>query len=147
MYKSSELAKGSSIDVSPFFFLFFFFFFFLWGWGKGRGYFNKPSCTNVQGLWETFTLILIDNISSDFSASFLFPNRPFSHCLCACVYRSRGALFLDNRRDFTEMGQTDFKGLLHCFSTCIEIIGNNWYCFILKNVENRKKKFQSVKKL
>ena len=40
-----------------------------------------------------------------------------------------------------------FKGLLHCFSTCIEIIGNNWYCFILKNVENRKKKFQSVKKL
>ena len=39
-------------------------------------------------------------------------NRPFSHCLCACVYRSRGALFLDNRRDFTEMGQTDFKPLI-----------------------------------
>ena len=39
-------------------------------------------------------------------------NRPFSHCLCACVYRSRGALFLDNRRDFTEMGQTDFKRLI-----------------------------------
>ena len=38
-------------------------------------------------------------------------NRPFSHCLCACVYRSRGTLFLDNRRDFTEMGQTDFKPL------------------------------------
>ena len=28
-------------------------------------------------------------------------NRPFSHCFCACVYRSRDALFLDNRRDFT----------------------------------------------
>ena len=27
--------------------------------------------------------------------------RPFSHCFCACVYRSRDALFLDNRRDFT----------------------------------------------
>ena len=39
-------------------------------------------------------------------------NRPFSHCLCACVYRSRGALFLDNRRDFTEMGQTDLKPLI-----------------------------------
>ena len=26
-------------------------------------------------------------------------------------------------------------------------IGNNWYCFILKNVENRKKKFQRIKKL
>ena len=39
-------------------------------------------------------------------------NRPFSHCLCACVYRSRGALCLDNRRDFTEMGQTDFKPLI-----------------------------------
>ena len=53
------------------------------------------------------------------SAQFLFgalrvkevKNRPFSHCLCACVYQSRGALFLDNRRDFTEMGQTDFKPL------------------------------------
>ena len=42
----------------------------------------------------------------------LTSNRPFSHCLCACVYRSRGALFLDNRRDFTEMGQTDFKPLI-----------------------------------
>ena len=39
-------------------------------------------------------------------------NRPISHCLCACVYRSRGALFLDNRRDITEMGQTDFKPLI-----------------------------------
>ena len=42
---------------------------------------------------------------------------------------------------------TEFKGLLHCFSTCIEITGNNWYCFILKNVENCKEKFQRVKKL
>ena len=39
-------------------------------------------------------------------------NRPFSHCFCAYVYRSRGALFPDNRRDFTEMGQTDFKSLI-----------------------------------
>ena len=39
-------------------------------------------------------------------------NRPFSHCFCACVYRSRGALFPDDRRDFTEMGQTDFKTLI-----------------------------------
>ena len=39
------------------------------------------------------------------------------------------------------------KGLLHYFSTCIDITGNNWYCFILKNVENCKKKFQRVKKL
>ena len=38
-------------------------------------------------------------------------NRPFSHCFCACVYRSRDALFLDNRRDFTNMGQTDFEPL------------------------------------
>ena len=38
------------------------------------------------------------------------------------------------------------KGLLHCFLTCIEIFGNYWYCFILKNVENRKEKFQRIKK-
>ena len=40
-----------------------------------------------------------------------------------------------------------FKGLLHCFSTCIEITGNNRYYFILKNVENCKEKFQRLKKL
>ena len=40
-----------------------------------------------------------------------------------------------------------FKGLLHCFSTCIEITGNNRYCFILKNVENCKEKFLRVKNL
>ena len=39
------------------------------------------------------------------------------------------------------------KGLLLCFSTYIEINGNNWYCFILKNVENCKEKFQWVQKL
>ena len=39
------------------------------------------------------------------------------------------------------------KGLLHCFSTCTEMTRNNWYCFILKNVENCKEKFQRVKKL
>ena len=43
--------------------------------------------------------------------------------------------------------QLAFKGLLHCFSTRIEIIGNNRCCFILKNVENCKEKFQRVKKL
>ena len=40
-----------------------------------------------------------------------------------------------------------FNGLLHCFSTCTEITGNNWYCFISKNTENCKEKFQLVKKL
>ena len=39
-------------------------------------------------------------------------NRPFSHCFCARVYRSRGTLFPDNRRDLTAMGQTDFKSLI-----------------------------------
>ena len=39
------------------------------------------------------------------------------------------------------------KGLLHCFSTCNDITGNNWYCFTLKNIENCKKKFQRVEKL
>ena len=33
----------------------------------------------------------------------------FSYCFCACVYWSLDALFFDNRRNFTEMGQTDFK--------------------------------------
>ena len=39
------------------------------------------------------------------------------------------------------------KGLLHCFSICIEITGNKWHCFILKNVENCKQKFKRVKNL
>ena len=34
------------------------------------------------------------------------------------------------------------KGLLHCFSICIEITGGNRYCFILNNVENCKKKIR-----
>ena len=38
-----------------------------------------------------------------------------------------------------------FKGLLHCFSACIEITGNNCYWFDLKNVENCKEKFQGLK--
>ena len=29
---------------------------------------------------------------------------------------------------YTRYGRLAFKGLLHCFSTCIEITGNNWYC-------------------
>ena len=50
--------------------------------------------------------------------------------------------------ELTSLGQEPtFKGLLHCFSTCIEIVGNNWYCFNLKNVENCKEKFRRVKKL
>ena len=39
------------------------------------------------------------------------------------------------------------KGLLHCFSTCIEITEDNCYCFIFKNIENCKEKFQWVNKL
>ena len=35
----------------------------------------------------------------------------------------------------------------YCFSTGTEITGNNWYCFISKNVENCKEKLQRVKKL
>ena len=38
------------------------------------------------------------------------------------------------------MSEPSFKGLLHCFSTCIEITGNNWYCFNLKNVEKTARK-------
>ena len=41
-----------------------------------------------------------------------YVNRPFSHCFCACVYGSCGVLFLDNRRDFTQMGQTHFESLI-----------------------------------
>ena len=44
-------------------------------------------------------------------------------------------------------GSEIVKGLLHFFSACIEITGNNWYYFNLKNVENCKEKFQRVKKL
>ena len=43
--------------------------------------------------------------------------------------------------------KTGLKRLLHCFSTCIEITGDNWYCFILNNVKNCKKKIRRVKKL
>ena len=39
------------------------------------------------------------------------------------------------------------KGLLHCFSSCIEITGDNCYCFIFRNIENCKEKFERVKKL
>ena len=43
---------------------------------------------------------------------YILCNSPFSHCLCVCVYRSRDALFHDNRRDFTQIRQTDFKPLI-----------------------------------
>ena len=50
--------------------------------------------------------------------------------------------------DLSLLGQEPtFKGLLHCFLTCIESTGTNWYYFNLKNVENCKEKFQRVKKL
>ena len=39
------------------------------------------------------------------------------------------------------------KMLLTVFSACIEISKNNWDCFVLKNVENCKTKFQRFKKL
>ena len=39
------------------------------------------------------------------------------------------------------------EGLLHCILTSIQITGITWYCFILKNVENCKKKIHRVKKL
>ena len=39
------------------------------------------------------------------------------------------------------------KGLRHCFSICIEINGNNWYCFSFKKAKNFKEKFQRVKML
>ena len=38
--------------------------------------------------------------------------KPFSHYFCAFVYRSRDALLFDNRRDFTQMEQTDLKPLI-----------------------------------
>ena len=55
------------------------------------------------------------------------------------------SMFLGVNHNFHILGR--LKGLLHCFSTCIEITGNNRYCFILKKVENCKEKFQRVKKL
>ena len=39
------------------------------------------------------------------------------------------------------------KELLHCFSIGIEITGDNCYCFIFKNIESCKEKFQRVNKL
>ena len=80
-----------------------------------------PTSITAFVYWVSFITVWHISVSIEFnmSASFiafiessLTRNRPFSHCLCACVYRSRGALFLDNRRDFTEMGQTDFKPLI-----------------------------------
>ena len=38
---------------------------------------------------------------------------PFSHCFCG-VCRSRDALLLDNRRDLTQMGQTDQSLTILC---------------------------------
>ena len=73
-----------------------------------------PKRINCPHLMTTYMYKIIikymTRVESDLSKT--NGNRPFSHCLCACVYRSRGALFLDNRRDFTEMGQTDFKPLI-----------------------------------
>ena len=46
-------------------------------------------------------------------------NRSFSHCFCTCMCRSGDVLFLDNRRDFTKMGQTDFKLLVFSMKSVI----------------------------
>ena len=69
--------------------------------------YGKQLCT-----WLSLVVSLMASFVLSFFPLDLGRNRPFSHCLCACVYRSRGALFLDNRRDFTQMGQTDFKPLI-----------------------------------
>ena len=60
-------------------------------------------------------------------------NRPFSHCFGACVNRSRDALFLDNRRDFTKMGQTDFKPMILSMKSVIINRFNNLF-----NVSSRR---------
>ena len=53
--------------------------------------------------------MIFNGTNRDHAAAVVIVNRPFSHCFCACVYWSRGALFPDNRRDFTQMGQTDLS--------------------------------------
>ena len=58
-----------------------------------------------------------------------------------------GGSVVDNMLDYKLGITSDFKGLLHCFLTCIEITGTNWYCFNLKNVENCKETLKRVKKL
>ena len=78
------------------------------GWGK-RGLGGIP----MEGMFVEMDRGGVLTHRKDYQCVYRqYSNRPFSHCLCACVYRSRGALFLDNRRDFTEMGQTDFKPLI-----------------------------------
>ena len=78
---------------------------------------GKPILLYGCEIWGFGNIDVIEQVQLRFF-KYLFnlktttPNRPFSHYLCACVYRSRGALFLDNRRDFTEMGQTVLKPLI-----------------------------------
>ena len=53
-----------------------------------------------------------DNIILNIPFSVLCVNKLFSHFFCACVYCPCYTLFLNNRRDFTQMGQTAFKLLV-----------------------------------
>ena len=64
--------------------------------------------------------------------------------LTKCIFRYKETSF---HKMWCSKKDDGFKGLLHCFSTFNEITGNNGYCFILKNVENCKEKFQRVPKL
>ena len=77
------------------------------------------------------------------------------------MYRSRDALFLDNRRDFTKMGQTDFKPtilsmksvIIKCFNNLFHVSSrrNDALCtfFIFHNLIQQKNLYfesQIVKK-
>ena len=72
---------------------------------------NQGKVGEFRGGLQVTTLVILMIEILGYLCLFYCINRPFSHCFCACVYRSRDALFLDNRRDFTKMGQTDFEPL------------------------------------
>ena len=65
-------------------------------------------------------------------------------CLTHQHYRKYAILDMITKKLMTI---ESFKWLLHCFSTCVEITGDDCYCFIFKNIENCKEKFQRVNKL
>ena len=66
------------------------------------------------------------------------------HCLPTYFFLVRDT-DIKNFRIFAAIElKLSFKVLLHCFSTCTDINGNNRYCFNLKNVEICKEKFQRV---
>ena len=93
--------------------MFFFFFFFFFSHQQFENLVFGLKCSSFSlklNDENRFTIRAVYNEIHVFER-FLFgaqligerseANRPFSHCFCACVYRSRDALFLDNRRDFT----------------------------------------------